>query len=163
MIRALATAALLALATSATAQTALSLGTGSFDSGQPVEVSADELAVNQQAGNAVFKGNVIVVQGEVRLSAGQVEVIYATEGDNNPTGISRLVASGGVTFVTPTEAAEAQNAVYSVAAGDVVLTGNVLLTQGANALAGEKLTVDLATGVGRMEGRVRTVFGGGNN
>ena len=51
----------------------------------------------------------------------------------------------------------------SVAAGDVVLTGNVLLTQGANALAGEKLTVDLATGVGRMEGRVRTVFGGGNN
>jgi len=54
--------------------------------------------------------------------------------------------------------------VYSVGAAEIVMTGDVVLTQGANALAGEELTVDLETGKGRMTGRVKTIFQtGGNN
>lgn len=138
----------------------IALGTPNFDTSQPVEVSADELSVDQASGRAVFNGNVLVVQGEVRLSAGRILIVYAEGG----AGIDRLEADGGVTFVTATDAAEAQSAVYSVADGIVTLIGEVLLTQGQNALAGEKLVLNLSEGSGQMEGRVRTIFGtGGDN
>jgi lipopolysaccharide export system protein LptA len=38
------------------------------------------------------------------------------------------------------------------------MTGSVLLTQGRNAIAGERLVLDLKAGTGVMEGRVKTVF-----
>ena len=142
--------------------TSLSIGSGVFDSGLPVEVSADSFSVDQASGQAVFDGNVLVVQGEVRMSAGKVVIVYATE-DETANGIEQLVASGGVTFVTPTDAAEAREAVYSIAAATVTLSGDVLLTQGQNALSGEKLVVNLTDGSAQMQGRVRTVFGGGQN
>ena len=142
--------------------TSLSIGSGVFDSGLPVEVSADSFSIDQASGQAVFDGNVLVVQGEVRMSAGKVVIVYATE-DETANGIEQLVASGGVTFVTPTDAAEAREAVYSIAAATVTLSGDVLLTQGQNALSGEKLVVNLTDGSAQMQGRVRTVFGGGQN
>lgn len=142
----------------ATAQGAnIALGTKAFDRSQQVEVSADELSVDQSTGQAVFEGNVLVVQGEVRLSAGRVAVVYAQE-NGSPSGISSLQASGGVTFVTANDAVEAQEASYSVANGTVQLSGDVILTQGQNAISGERLVVDLNSGQGRMEGRVRTIF-----
>ncbi|MGI9389499.1 MAG: LptA/OstA family protein [Boseongicola sp.] len=149
----------LALAQGAT----INLGSGAFDSGQPVEVSADALSVDQSTGQAVFDGNVLVVQGEVRLSAERVEIEYATGEEGGPNGIEQLKASGGVTFVTSTDAAEAREAVYSIASSSVILSGGVLLTQGATAISGDRLVVDLNNGSGRMEGRVRTVINAGDN
>ena len=141
----------------------IALGTQAFDKTQPVEVTADSLSVDQRNGSAVFDGNVLVVQGEVRLSAGKVTVEYSTENDAG-SGVSKMLASGGVTFVTATDAVEAREAIYAVDAGTVRLSGDVLLTQGQNAIAGDLLTINLESGAGTMEGRVRTVFnaGGGN-
>lgn len=124
------------------------------DTSLPVEVSADQLAVNQADGTAVFTGNVLVGQGEMRLSAGEVKVEYTADGSS----ISRLFASGGVTLINATDAAESREAVYSIDSGQVVMTGDVLLTQGNNALSGQKLVINLKSGTGVMEGRVQTVF-----
>ncbi len=157
-------ATLMVMASFAFAQSAaIDLGMKDFDKSQSVEVTANTLSVNQADGTAIFEGNVLVVQGEVRMSAGSVRVEYG-QAEGSASGISRLVASGGVTFVTATDAVEAQEAVFSVDAGTVLLSGDVLLTQGPNAISGDTLTVDLQTGSGTMEGRVRTVFntGGGN-
>lgn len=150
-------AVVLAAATASAQDANISLGTGAFDASLPVEVTADELSIDQATGKAIFDGNVLVVQGEVRMSAGNVTIEYA-QGSDGPNGIARLLATGGVTFVTASDAAEAQDAVYSVADGTVTLSGDVLLTQGRNAIAGDRLVVNLASGNGRMEGRVRTVF-----
>lgn len=125
------------------------------DTSLPVEVTADQLAVNQTDASAVFTGNVVVIQGDLRLAAGTVRVEYDKE---DRTKVSRIVATEGVTLVSPAEAAEAREAIYSVAAGEVVMTGDVLLTQGGSTIAGQKLVVDLDTGTGRMDGRVRTVI-----
>ncbi len=150
--------------TLAVAQSAgIAFGTSTFDRTQPVEITADELRVDQSAGTAVFDGNVLVVQGEVRLSSGKVTVEYSQE-NGAPTGIARLIASGGVTFVTASDAVEANEATYSVDDGTVQLTGDVLLTQGQSAIAGDRLVINLEAGSGRMEGRVRTVLNpGGDN
>lgn len=124
------------------------------DTSLPVEVSADQLAVNQADGTAVFTGNVLVGQGAMRLSAGRVKVDYTADG----TGISKLFASEGVTLINATDAAESREAVYTIDTGNVVMTGDVLLTQGGNALSGQKLVINLKAGTGVMEGRVQTVF-----
>lgn len=138
----------------------IAFGGGRFDADQPVEISSDTLSVDQASGEARFTGNVVVVQGEVRMSAAEVVIEYATGEAGVPDGIARLMASGGVTFVTPSDAAEARSAVYSVENGTVTLSGDVLLTQGPNAISGERLVVDLNSGTGQMTGRVRTVIGG---
>lgn len=130
------------------------------DPSLPVEVTADQLSVNQTDGTAIFTGSVLVVQGEMRLSAAEVLVEYGSE---DRSRIARLLATGGVTLVSGADAAEAAEAVYTIDSGDVVMTGNVLLTQGANTISGQTLTVDLKTGTGRMEGRVKTVLQPGGN
>ena len=133
------------------------------DASLPVEITADELTVDQQTGQAVFIGNVVAGQGEMRLSAARVQVQYA-QSDGEATGeIDQIFATGGVTLVNGGEAAEAREAIYSIQTSEIVMTGDVILTQGANALSGEKLTVDLTSGQGRMTGRVKTIFRTGDN
>lgn len=129
-------------------------GTIQADPDAPVEVTADNLSVNQGDGTALFTGNVVVGQGDMRLSAPRVLVIYA----ENQSGISRLEARGGVTLVSGSEAAEGETADYDVDKGIVVMTGNVLLTQGGNALTADEMIADLNAGTARMTGRVKSVI-----
>lgn len=152
-------AAVIFLASPAFAQTNINLGGVRADTTAPVEVSADNLNVDQDTGTAVFSGNVLIGQGALRLSAGTVEVIYSEASGE----ISRLNASGGVTFVTETEAAEAASATYDLVAGTLTLNGEVLLTQGPSAISAESMTINLETGSAQMSGRVRTVLQQGNN
>lgn len=150
----------LALATSvAQAQQKIAFGDLNQDTTQPVQVTADQLAVNNADGTAVFSGNVIVTQGEMKLAAGEVKVTYGTE----QSDIETLVASGGVIVTNLGDAAEAQEAVYTIKSGQIVLSGDVLLTQGPSAMAGQKLTINLKDGTGVMEGRVTTTFQPGEN
>lgn len=159
MIKILSIFAMLIIASPLTAQTNINLGGISADPSAPVEVAADNLTVDQDTGTAIFSGNVKIGQGDLRLSAGSVEVVYgAATGE-----IARLRATGGVTFATDTEAAEAQNADYDITNGTLVLTGEVLLTQGASAIAAERMSVNITTGNAEMSGRVRTVFQQGDN
>lgn len=154
MIRTLSLIGLLMHALPAVAQTNIDLGGVNADPNAPVEVTADTLNVDQDSGSAVFSGNVVIGQGDLRLSAPEVRVTYGAEtGD-----ITRLQASGGVTFATATEAAEAQEADYDLAGGLLTLNGEVLLTQGQSALSADSMVLDLNTGTAQMSGRVRTVF-----
>ena len=144
--------------------TETSLGGLSVAAGLPVEVTADRLQVDQTTGVATFSGEVLVVQGEMRLGAAEVRVEYTDDGGTGATRIARLRASGGVTLTSPDEAAEGQEAVYSVDDGQVVMTGDVALTQGVTVITGDRLVVNLADGSALIEGRVRTRIetGGGD-
>ena len=124
----------------------------------PVEVSADQLKVDQTGGSATFIGNVIIGQGKMRLSAAKVFVEYGKENGKPTNKVSHVVASGGVTLVNGPEAAESKDADYDLEKGIIVMTGDVLLTQGPNALSSEKMTVYLESGTANMEGRVRSIF-----
>jgi lipopolysaccharide export system protein LptA len=110
--------------------------------------------VNQTDGTAIFTGDVLVKQGEMRMQAGEVRVEYDATGK----AIARLLATGGVLVVNATDAAEAAAADYTIATGEVVMTGGVLMTQGQAAIKGERLVINLKTGTGRMEGGVTTTF-----
>ncbi len=133
----------------------IQLGPFRQDPEEPVEVTSERLEVDQNAGVATFIEDVVVVQGEMRLTAPRVRVEYST-GDQGQ--IELMHATGGVTMFNGAETAEGDEAVYRVSLGTVVMTGDVIVTQGPNVLAGQRLDVDLDTGMGTMEGRVRTIF-----
>lgn len=160
-LRRLALALLLIPAAAATLAQNATVDTGAFtaDPDAPVEVSADSLAVDQTSGMATFSGTVVVTQGELRLTAPEIVVEYTRNPDGTlGTEVAQITASGGVMMITPTEAAEAQTATYFPSRSEIVMDGDVVLTQGANTLAGQRLVVDLVTGTGRVEGRVRTIL-----
>lgn len=160
MIRTVMTVLAVGLASIAQAQgTEVAFGTVQQDTSLPVEVSADSLSVSQNDGSALFTGNVIIGQGEMRLSAPRVLVFYT----ENQNGVERLEATGGVILVNGDQAAEAETAEYEVNRGTIRMVGNVLLTQGANTLVSDSMDVDLEAGTALMSGRVRTVFQSGDN
>lgn len=138
----------------------VSFGTEEHDASQPVEVVSDRLDIDQTSGTAIFSGNVVVVQGELTLTADRVRVEY---GETEPREIERIFAFDNVTLASATELAEGDEAVYEVATRSVLMTGNVLLTQALNAVSGDRLSIDLDTGTGVVEGRVRTVLRSGGN
>lgn len=158
-LRPVLTALSLCLAGPALAQTT-AFGGIRADTSAPVEMAADSLQVNQTDGTAVFSGNVAIGQGEMRLSADKVTVQYA---QGTQQKIDTLHATGNVTLVNGPDAAEAAEAVYDVTTGNIMLTGDVLLTQGGNVLRGDKMTVNLADGTAKVDGRVRSVLQPGGN
>jgi len=155
-LRALIVSLPLALISSAvTAQSAsIAFGTIKADPTLPVEVTADALEVNQTDGSAEFQGNVLVVQGVMRLSADTVLVSYKPE----QKGIDQLEAIGNVILVNGPDAAEAERAEYTIDSGTVVMTGNVLLSQGSSTLTSNQMVVNLNTGTAQMSGRVKTIL-----
>lgn len=124
------------------------------DISQPVQVTADSLSINQADGQAQFSGNVTVTQGDMVLTAAKVSIRY---GADNRT-IAALHAEGGVSLAAGSDSAQADSAEYLPDTGDLTLLGNVMLTQGAATISGQKLVLNLETGLGTMSGRVTTVF-----
>jgi lipopolysaccharide export system protein LptA len=124
------------------------------DTRAPVEVTADALSVYQSDGTALYSGNVVIAQGQMRLAAPRVLVVYSSQAGR----IQRMEATDGVTLVSGTEAAEAQRADYDIERGTITMSGSVLLTQGPSALTSERMVVNLSDGTAQLSGRVRTVL-----
>ena len=153
---AIAVAGLVGVIQPATAQVAIVFGGVAHDSNQPVEAVSDNLTIDKTNGRALFSGNVIIIQGDLRIAAEDVEVIYSDI--DGQRGVDEVIATGGVLITRGEDAAEGEDAVYSVAAATLTMTGDVLVTQGTTTIAGYSMVVDMTTGDGIVEGRVRTVL-----
>ena len=158
VIRTVLTVAALGLSASwlsAQAQgTQVAFGASPHSRDLPVEVTAETLSVDQKDGTAIFTGDVLIAQGDMRLSAPWVKVHYQ-EGQSE---IEKLEAKEGVTLVSGADAAEAQQADYNVSTVIITMDGDVLLVQGASAITGDQMFVDTVAGTARMAGRVKTVL-----
>lgn len=134
--------------------TGISLSPIEINGSQPVEVTADNLSVEQNSNSATFEGNARVVQGDLILAANKITVRYNTE----QSAIDRVEATTNVMFTNGSEIAEAQSGIYVVGSGKVSLSGDVVLVQGVNAISGDALELDLVSNKGKMSGNVKTVF-----
>jgi lipopolysaccharide export system protein LptA len=148
------------------------------NSNKPIDIEADALEVNDQKKTAVFKGNVSATQGEFNLRAKEIHVSYASKAKGAVTTASADAAAGlpggsnditqidakGKVFVTNKKdmTATSEWAVFDVPKQQVTLGGDVVLSQGTNTITGEKLVVDLKTGLTNMDqskgGRVKAIF-----
>ena len=151
---------------------ALSLGDAQAQispGGGPIDIGADDLVADNNARTLTWTGNVEALQGTNRLRADRV-IVYQGRGGQRPAGagpdaamgdIEKLEARGNVYFVSPTQVVRGDAAVYTRASDTLVVTGDVVLTQGENVLKGTRLVVHVGAGRAVMDegpGRVRGVF-----
>lgn len=126
------------------------------DTDRPIDITADRLEVKQKQNQAVFKGAVEAVQGDLKLTSAELVVYYeTTDGATNPT-ISRLDATGGVALNSPSETAQGNWGVYDVERRLVTLGGAVMLSRGDTVITGERLELDLESGITKIDGAPAT-------
>lgn len=149
----LAFAAVLATAAPAAAQLSRS-------SDGPIDVTADELEVQQNECISVWRGNAEALQGDTRLRA-NVMRMYMSKAAGKPGAsgscgeLRRLEADGGVYYVTPQQRVRGDNGVYDATNETIVLTGDVVAVQGQNVLRGTRMVFNSRTGEGKMEGSAK--------
>jgi len=126
----------------------------SFQGGQPIMWGADEVSRTPTA--LSLRGRAELTQGQNRIRADRVE------GTITNGGLNRVDATGNVYFVTPEQTIRGDRAVYTPATDTIVLTGDVILTQGQNVMTGGRLTYNTRTEAAQMDGatggRVQGVF-----
>lgn len=124
----------------------------SHDTKQPIDISASRLEVQPKQGRAVFAGAVKVVQGDLLIGAEKMTVFYDTKGKSEDPSISRLDATGNVTLTSKSEKVSGEWAIYDVERKLVTLGGKVVLIRGDTELKGERLELDLVTGLTKLDG-----------
>lgn len=123
---------------------------GGHNSDAPVNYAADQIELQDRQNRVVLSGNVDITQGDLRLRAARTTVAYSDEGSLK---IQRIDASGGVLVTRGNEAARGNAAVYDFNRRLITMAGNVSLNHGGDTLNGSRLTIDLATGISRVDGR----------
>lgn len=121
------------------------------DTGATIDVDADRIEVRDKENLAVFQGNVRVDQANLTLQAETVRVYYQrAEGEN--LAILRIDANGNVRLNSPSEQARGNYGIYDVKQRQITLVGNVRLFKGESVLNGDRLQVNLDTGIMRLDG-----------
>ena len=151
----LITLGLLLLSPKVFAQNAsLSLSGANHDITLPVEITANNLSINQSSNSAIFEGTAYVGQGSLRLSADKIVVIY-----NQDTGkVTSVEATGKVIFTNGEDIAEAESAIYKIDSGLLSMSGNVLLVQGKSTISGNYLDMDILKNIANLSGNVKTTL-----
>lgn len=130
------------------------------DRDQPIELEADSAEYDQRTGISVYRGNVVVNQGTMRMTADVARLFVSTEGT-----FERMEAEGApATFrYQPSLDRPEINGVgrrvdYVAADGKVVVSGQARFVQGGDEFTGERVEYDIADDTVRAdggEGRVR--------
>ena len=150
---------------------------------QPIQIEAARLEVRDKKQQATFIGNVKVVQGDTTMTSKTLDVFYeskdqdtapapAVKGKNapmqqaapGPTGsssIKRLEARGNVVVTQKDQVVTGNSAIFDTKTNLITMIGGVVLTQCKNVLRGDRLYVDMTTGVSRVDsdsGKVQGLF-----
>ena len=136
---------------------------------QPVRIESARLEVRDKDKRATFAGDVHLTQGDTTLTCRTLVVYYeqnAAPTTANPSTakvattqpapggqsqIKKLEAMGDVVVVQKDQTATGSNGTFDMKTNTITLEGNVVITQGQNVVRGERLVVDMTTGVSRVE------------
>jgi lipopolysaccharide export system protein LptA len=137
---------------------------------EPVKIQAASLEVREKEKIATFTGDVQVFQGDTEMRCKSLVVFYeedptahgvkaAEPGPGGQRQIRRIEAKGGVTVIQKDQNATGDTAIFNMRENTVTLTGNVIVTHGQDILRGQRLVVDLTSGVTKIDqGRVEGLF-----
>jgi len=143
---------------------------------QPIQIEAVTLGMRDKKKEATFSGNVKAVQGDTMTS--KILVVFydsatvpasapaansrravksappiqsATPGPGGSSSIRRLEAKGDVVVTQKDQVVTGQAAVFDTRTNLITMLGGVVLTQCKNVVRGDRLLVDMTTGVSRVE------------
>lgn len=129
----------------------------SHNSNAPVDFSADRIELQDRQDRVVLTGNVVIDQGNLKLSAARVTLAFT---DTGQLQLQRLDATGGVQVTRGGETARGAVAVYDFNRRLITMSGGVALRRGGDTLNGGRLTIDLRTGLSSVDGRASGTAGG---
>ena len=86
-----------------------------------------------------------------KAAAKSAPIQSATPGPGGSSSIRRLEAKGSVVVTQKDQVVTGETAVFDTKTNLVTMLGGVVLTQGKNVLRGDRLMVDMTTGVSRVE------------
>lgn len=138
-------------------------GLGS-DSTEAIRIDADRLDVFDRENRAVYAGNVVAVQGDTTIRCSILTIIFERDpaGEDEGDAIRRIECEGPVTILSQDQVATGDRATYDRQSGQMVISGDVALSQGQNVTRGERLIYDIDRGVANVEAgerqRVRGLF-----
>ena len=134
------------------------------DSRHPIDVTADQLYVNDTDKTALFMGKVVAVQGDSTLKAPELHITYegkaaveqltgaAPQQPDEGSRLSRLVAKNGIVVTIGTDRRVSSEQVEFDAKADTALfIGDVVVNQQRNVLQGKRLFIDRKAGTSRLE------------
>ena len=135
----------------------------SINRDKPVQITSTTLEVRDKEKKASFIGNVVVAQGDTTMKSKTLDVFYDQEGEPaeakaaqpgapGQQQIRRLEAKGGVVVSQKDQTATGETGIFDMPTNTVTLLGSVVITHGLNVVRGDRLTVDLTTGVSHVEG-----------
>jgi lipopolysaccharide export system protein LptA len=160
---------------------------------QPIQIEAASLEMRDKKKEATFAGNVKVVQGDTTMTSKTLVVFYeqasapaaappanakaaaksapmrsTTPGPGGSSSVKRLEARGNVVVARQDQVVTGETAVIDTKANLITVLGGVVLTQCKNVLRGDRLLVDMTTGMSRVEsdsGKVQALLpqGGGGD
>ena len=130
--------------------------------GGPVMVGGDSMHMDEVAHTQTITGRVEVMQDDARLRADKVVITRQAGPNGSGFGeVVTIVATGNVYYVTPDSTMKGEQAVYTKATDQMVLTGDVILTQNQNVTTGTRLVYDLTqktTNFDAGTGRVKAII-----
>jgi lipopolysaccharide export system protein LptA len=131
---------------------------------EPIRIASLSLEVRDRSKMATFSGNVRILQGEFDLKSDTLVVFYDDQKDKggatdltnagDKPQIRRMEARGSVIITQKHQRAASERADFDIRSNTVTLSGNVVVTRCDNVLRGQRLIIDIATGVSRMEGPI---------
>lgn len=120
------------------------------DSNAPINISSDSFQADLNSKTGTWSGNVVVVQGDMKLRANSVRMSTVNG------KADKVMANGNVVVDSPKSGIVTGEAgIYSVVPRTVVMTGNVVLKKGKDVMRGTQLTVNLVTGQAVLGGGVK--------
>jgi len=108
-------------------------------SDEPVDITSDGLEFLEN--QAVWTGNVRVVQGETILTAQRIEAVLSAEGD-----FETIKAIGAVRYSNGQEAITGDHGLYDDSARTITIFENVIVTQGKQVMAAGRVIYWIDTG-----------------
>lgn len=137
------------------------------DSNAPITINSDAFQADLNGKTGTWQGNVVVVQGDMKLRANTVHMSTVNG------KADKVYADGNVVVDSPKSGTvTGDRGVYNVVPRIVVMNGNVVMKKNKDVMRGAQLTVNMNTGVANLgggvkanvpgQGRVQAVFAPNN-
>jgi lipopolysaccharide export system protein LptA len=134
---------------------------GKFNSKEPINITADRLDAYNDKQMAVFSGNAVVKQADWVLKTDRLTLYYRkgagkkerteTKETEGTSDLERIEAKGNVLFTQKMRVASGEEAVYIQESGQIILTGNPMIRENKNKIAGCRIIMYLNEDRGTVE------------
>ena len=134
------------------------LGLGKHDSSAPINIASDNFLGDLTTKIGTYSGNVVVVQGDMKMRADRVRVDVV---DGKP---NKIYSHGGVVVEAPNGTATGDDGLYDLTPNTITLTGKVVLTKQKDVMRGTMVVMDMNTNLAHLTakgmpgGRVQALF-----